>query len=84
MPPFCPWCLRTTEEGLEVTPHQDGDEAAPDLKTEVGTPQGCHPRHGEIKCSLLYPVCRMLSLLSGFTEKLSVDFIQQRSHSIEL
>ena len=48
-PPVCPEDLRTTKEDLEGTPHQDCDETTPDVKTEVGTSQGCHPRHGEIQ-----------------------------------
>ena len=29
------------------------------LKQRLVTSQGCHPRHGEIKCNLLYLMCRM-------------------------
>ena len=55
MPPICPGDLRTTKEDLEGTPHQNCNETAPHLKTKVGI---CIPRHGEIRCNLLYPVCR--------------------------
>ena len=58
-----PYISRTTKEDFAGVQLQDCDETTPDLKTEAGTSQECYPRHGEIRCNLLYPMCRMPSHL---------------------